>query len=240
MRIAMWSGPRNLSTAMMYSFGARSDCAIWDEPFYASYLHETGIMHPMNREILEDGETDPQGVIDACLGRIPNDKPNYFLKLMSQHMISGFDRSWINDVTNIFLIRHPARVIASYHAKREDPVFEDLGFREQLELFNQARDAGQTPVVVDATDMRANPKRLMPLVCTALGLPFEPEMLRWPAGGHKDDGAWAPHWYGAVWKSEAFSPDKSKEPLLPKHLQPLLVQAMESYRVLSEHKISVG
>lgn len=121
MRIAMWSGPRNLSTAMMYSFGNRPDTAIWDEPFYAAYLAATGLDHPLRTEILRAGEPDPAIVTTRCLGPIPHDKPVFYQKHMTHHMLPDFPTGWLNDVTNIFLIRRPDRVIASYHAKRENP-----------------------------------------------------------------------------------------------------------------------
>ncbi|MCR9140572.1 MAG: HAD family hydrolase, partial [Alphaproteobacteria bacterium] len=143
MRIAMWSGPRNLSTAMMYSFGARSDCAVMDEPFYATYLARTGLNHPMRDDILASQPTDPAGVVDQLLGPIPDGKPHVYQKHMTQHMIDGIPRDWILEVTNVFLIRHPARVAASFSAKYDDPTLADIGFVQQAELFDGLTAAGK-------------------------------------------------------------------------------------------------
>ena len=136
MKIAMWSGPRNLSTAMMYAFGNRSDCAVVDEPFYASYLAMTGIDHPMREEILASQDQDPAKVAADLSGPNPEEKSHYYQKHMTQHMIEGVPRGWMRDVTNVFLLRHPARVIASYAAKRENPTLEDIGFPQQVALMN--------------------------------------------------------------------------------------------------------
>ncbi|HEV8036654.1 MAG TPA: HAD family hydrolase, partial [Yoonia sp.] len=127
MRIAMWSGPRNLSTAMMYAFGNRADFAVWDEPFYAPYLKATGANHPMRDEIIAAHETDPTIVAQRCLDTIPGDKPHFYMKHMPHHMIAGFPLDWAQNCINIHLIRHPARVIASYGAKRDEMSLEDIG-----------------------------------------------------------------------------------------------------------------
>ena len=157
MRIAMWSGPRNLSTAMMYAFGNRGDCAVVDEPFYAAYLALTGLQHPMREEILESQSQEAIEVAQALVGPVPAAKPYFYQKHMTQHMIDGVPRDWMRQVTNVFLIRHPARVIASYAAKRENPVLDDIGFRQQAELFELCRSWGQDPVVVDSHDIRDDP-----------------------------------------------------------------------------------
>ena len=137
MRIAMWSGPRNLSTAMMYSFGARSDFAVVDEPFYAAYLTLTGLQHPMRDEIIASQPIDPKAVVDQLLGSIPAQKPHFYQKHMAQHMIDGVPRDWVAQMTNVFLIRHPARVAASFSAKYDNPTLADIGFAQQLELYEQ-------------------------------------------------------------------------------------------------------
>ena len=126
MRIAMWSGPRNLSTALMYSFAARGDCAVWDEPFYAPYLRLTGLAHPMAEEILAAHEADANRVETTCLDPIPGGKPHFYLKLMTHHMLPDVPMGWTQEYVHVHLIRHPARVIASYAAKRENPTLEDL------------------------------------------------------------------------------------------------------------------
>ncbi|WP_027245230.1 hypothetical protein [Leisingera daeponensis] len=237
MRIAMWSGPRNLSTAMMYAFGNRGDCAVVDEPFYAAYLAMTGLDHPMRSEILDSQPQDPEAVAKALLGPVPGAKPYYYQKHMTQHMIPGVPRDWMREAVNVFLIRHPARVIASYAAKRENPTLEDIGFRQQAELFDQVRSWGQTPVVVDSHDIREHPATKLEQLCDAIGIPYSPKMLNWPKGGHKDDGVWAEHWYGAVWNSTGFAGAEGPLPDVPDALQPVLQAAMPYYEQMKAVKI---
>lgn len=200
MRIAMWSGPRNLSTAMMYSFGARSDCAIWDEPFYAPYLAMTGLDHPMKTAVLAEHETDPDKVADRCLGPIPDGKPHFYMKHMPHHMIEGMPLDWAKDCVNVHLIRHPARVLASYAVKRESVTHEDVGFAQQTAIH-----AALGGVIIDSDDIRTDPKTALTALCDAIGLPFQDAMLSWSAGGRAEDGVWAAHWYGAVHQSTGFA-----------------------------------
>lgn len=237
MKIAMWSGPRNLSTAMMYAFGNRSDCAVIDEPFYAAYLARTGLNHPMREDILESQSQDPDEVIARLTGSNPGQRPYFYQKHMTQHMIEGIPRDWMRQVTNVFLIRHPARVIASYAAKRENPTLDDIGFRQQAELFDLVSSWGLTPVVVDSFDIRENPASALERLCDSIDVPFSPKMLEWPRGGHKDDGVWSEHWYGAVWNSTGFAGPEGDLPEVPEDLQPVLQAAMPFYEKMQAVKI---
>ncbi|PHO02088.1 sulfotransferase family protein [Rhodobacteraceae bacterium 4F10] len=237
MKIAMWSGPRNLSTAMMYSFGNRPDCAVVDEPFYAAYLAMTGLDHPMQDDILASQPHDPATVAEQLSGSNPAQKPHFYQKHMTQHMIDGVPRDWMRDVVNVFLIRHPARVIASYAAKRENPVLDDIGFRQQAELFELVENWGQTPVVIDSHDIRDNPEGMLRKLCDVIGLEFAPDMLSWPTGGHANDGVWASHWYGAVWNSTGFAGAEGPLPEVPQELQPVLDQALPYYEKMKAAKI---
>jgi sulfotransferase family protein len=223
----MWSGPRNLSTAMMYSFGARGDCAIWDEPYYAPYLAMTGLDHPMASEIIATHETDPDRVAANCTGPIPNNKPHLYMKHMPHHMIEGVSTNWVSGCVNIHLIRHPARVIASYAAKRENPSLEDIGFHQQLALYE--RYGG---VVVDSFDIRSNPELMLKKLCAEIELPYISNMLRWPSGGRSEDGVWAKHWYGAVHKSQGFAGPEGELPNLPDSLASLCSAAIPAYEKL--------
>jgi len=235
--IAMWSGPRNLSTAMMRSFAQRADCRVWDEPFYAAYLVATGLDHPMRDEVIAAGLRDPNDVIAGCIR--PPESGIVYQKHMAQHMIRGIDRGWIRKVTNVFLIREPARVIASYHAKREDPLMSDLGFVEQADLFDRAADAaGRAPLVVDALDIRADPRAMLDGLCGALGIGFDEAMLSWPAGPSPDDGVWGAHWYRAIWDTTGFAPpERGEPPALPAHLQSLADRAGPLYQRLAQHRL---
>ncbi len=237
MRIAMWSGPRNLSTAMMYAFGARPDCAVVDEPFYAAYLAATGLDHPMRAEILAAQPQDPQEVIDALLGSVPAQKPHFYQKHMTQHMLPGIPRGWMAKVTNVFLIRHPARVVASFSARYDNPTLADIGFLQQAELYDEIRAMGGYPVVIDSADIRRDPETMLRRLCDAIGLPFDPAMLSWPAGGHADDGVWAPHWYGAVHASTGFAPAEGPLPNLTQSQSALVAEALPAYDRLAKFRL---
>lgn len=233
----MWSGPRNLSTAMMYAFGNRSDCAVVDEPFYAAYLAATGLDHPMRAEILAAQPQDPAEVVAQLMGPIPGGRAHFYQKHMAQHMLPGVPRDWMAEVVNVFLIRHPARVIASYAATRENPALDDIGFRQQAELFDEVKAAGGRPMVIDSHDIRDDPEGMLRKLCDAIGLAFDPAMLRWPAGGHPADGVWAPVWYGAVWKSTGFAGAEGPLPEVPAHLEPVLEAALPYYERLKAENI---
>ncbi len=237
MKIVMWSGPRNLSTAMMYAFGNRPDCAVVDEPFYASYLAMTGIDHPMRDQIMASQSQDPNAVAAALAGPNPDQKSHFYQKHMTQHMIPGVPRDWMRDAVNVFLIRHPARVIASYGAKRENPSLDDIGFRQQAELFDLVQSWGKTAVVIDSHDIRDDPEAMLRKLCDRIGLDFSPEMLAWPSGGHKDDGVWAAHWYGAVWQSTGFAGAEGPLPEVPDELQDVLEGALPYYEQMKAAKI---
>ena len=232
MRIAMWSGPRNLSTAMMYAFGNRPDFAIWDEPFYAPYLAKTGYDHPMAAEIIAAHESDPEKVAERCLNTIPAQKPHFYMKHMPHHMIDGFPTVWAKECINIHLIRHPARVIASYGVKRSDITDDDIGFRQQAELFDQIGG-----VVIDSADIRQDPENMLKKLCAAIYLPFDPAMLSWSAGPRADDGIWAAHWYNAVHKSTGFAGAEGELPILTGRDVNLLENALPYYEKMAAHKI---
>ncbi len=234
----MWSGPRNLSTALMYAFAQRADCAVWDEPFYAAYLAATGIDHPMAAEVIAAGETDPTAVAAACLGPIPQGKSLFYQKHMTLHMVPGFPRDFLRACRNVFLIRHPARVVASYAKQREAPTLADIGFLQQAELFDQVAGwLGHPPPVIDSADIRANPRESLTKLCDALGIPFDPAMLSWPAGPKPYDGIWAPVWYGALHRSSGFDGGEGALPDLPPDYARLVDQALPAYRQLAAHKL---
>jgi len=233
-RIAMWSGPRNLSTALMYAFAARGDCAVWDEPFYAAYLAATGIDHPMRDAVIAGGLPDPTAVAARCMGRVPGGKTLFYQKQMTLHMIPSFDRGFMTRLTNVFLIRHPARVVASYARKREAPTLADLGFVQQAGLFDEmCQRLGTAPLVIDSADIRADPGAALARLCAALGLAFTADMLRWPAGPKPYDGVWAPHWYNAVHASTGFEEPEGALPDLSATDQALADRAMPYYLQLS-------
>ncbi len=233
-RIAMWSGPRNISTAMMRSFEARGDCAVTDEPFYAAYLDRTGLDHPMREEIIASQSRDSYEVASTLRGPVPGGKAIWYQKHMTLHMLKEFDRSWFSEVRHAFLIREPLAVLASYAEKRTEVTLEDIGFVQQRELFETvAAQCGTAPPVMDAADILANPERALLVLCNALGIDFTPAMLRWPAGRRASDGVWAPAWYQSVERSTGFGPPqaRNRRPLTT-HLQSLADQAQPHYEAL--------
>lgn len=227
MRIAMWSGPRNLSTAMMYAFGARGDTEVRDEPFYAAYLAATGLDHPMREAVIASQPVDPAVVAAQC-GSDPARKAHVYQKHMALHMLPDFPLDWAEGCVNVHLIRHPARVVASYGAKRPEMTPDDIGFRQQVALHDRLGG-----VVIDSADIRAAPEAMLRRLCDAIGLPFDPGMLRWPAGGHPSDGVWAAHWYGAVHRSTGFAGPEGPLPDLDPGAERLVAAAMPHYERLA-------
>ena len=232
MKIAVWSGPRNLSAALMYSFGTRNDFAVSDEPFYAAYLNATGIQHPMQEEILANQEQDPNIIAENCIGTNPDNKNYWYQKHMCQHMIEGFPLEWAKKCKNVFLIRHPARVIASYSIKREDPKLSDIGFVQQYNLYKKLGG-----IVIDSSDIRRDPEKSLRTLCDAINIPFSKEMLSWPSGGHVSDGVWAKHWYGSIWKSTKFAGAEGEIPELHNEMKILSEEAYPYYEELKKHCI---
>ena len=237
-RIAMWSGPRNLSTAMMRSFGNRPDCAVSDEPFYAAYLLLTGLDHPMRDEILRHHERDWRKVDEALAGPPPDGKRLWYQKHMTHHMLPEIGRGFMRACRHAFLIRHPARVLSSYAKKREAVELEDIGFRQQEVLFDEAAAiAGAAPPVIDSDAILADPKRMLGLLCAALKIPFSEAMLAWPPGPRASDGIWAPHWYDAVNRSTGFEPPRPRPQLADANLRKLEEKAQPIYDRLSSHAL---
>jgi hypothetical protein len=235
----MWSGPRNISTAMMRSFGARPDTAVIDEPFYAAYLAETGLDHPLREEVLASQPRDCRDVVAQVLGPIPRSKPIWYQKHMTHHMLPHFGLEWLARVRNAFLIRDPAAVLASYVRKREAVALADIGIVRQRELFErEAQRLGTAPPVVDSSAVLANPMQVLTQLCKALGIPFTEAMLSWPAGRRDTDGAWAPAWYAAVEQSTCFGPPPGSADAvsrLPDNLRRIADEARPHYEAMRAH-----
>lgn len=242
-RIAMWSGPRNISTAMMRAFENRPDTAVVDEPFYAAYLRATGLDHPLREEVLRSQPTDWREVVRSLTGPAPDDRPVFYQKHMSHHMLDGVGRDWIGACRNAFLIRPPEAVLASYSVRRGDVALADIGFAQQAELFEREADRlGRPPPVIEAADVLADPRGLLGALCQALGIGFREEMLSWPAGPRDTDGVWAPAWYDQVERSIGFGPPRREAGLddLPEHLKPIAEQARPAYQRLAAFKLKAG
>jgi Sulfotransferase domain len=238
-RIAMWSGPRNISTAMMRAWGNRDDSVVVDEPFYAYYLRATGKAHPGAAEVIATGETDWRKIVANLTGHIPNGKRIFFQKQMTHHLLPEIDPEWLGAVTNCFLIRDPREVISSYIKKREDPALEDLGFVQQLEIFDLVRtNTNAVPPVVDAKDVLQNPERTLRRLCGAVGVEFRNSMLSWPPGLRDTDGIWAKHWYGEVAKTTSFQPYRPADYEVSENLCEVYERCRDCYEELYQYRLS--
>jgi hypothetical protein len=243
-RIAMWSGPRNISTAMMRSWGNRQDAAVIDEPFYACYLKATGRGHPGADEVIAAGETDWRKVVAQLTGPVPDRKKVFFQKQMTHHLLPEIGRQWLGGVTNCFLVRDPAEVINSYIKKNDDPTLGDLGFVQQTEIFDYVQKHvvpyqpnAAVPTVIDARDVLENPKRMLRLLCNAVGVEFDTAMLSWPPGLRETDGVWAKHWYSEVANSTSFQPYEPKNEPVPERLRDIHDRCRESYERLYAQRL---
>jgi hypothetical protein len=237
-RIAMWSGPRNISTAMMRAWGNRQDTVVIDEPFYAYYLKVTGSQHPGAEEVIATGEVDWRKVVAQLTGPIPKDKQIFFQKQMTHHFLPEIDRQWLNAVTNWFLIRDPRDVIVSYIKKRENPELEDLGYVQQAQIFDFVRAREKSlPPVIDAKDVLENPERMLRLLCNAVGVEFSASMLSWPPGLRETDGIWAKHWYREVANTTSFRPYQATDQEVPKRLTKIYEHCRECYEQLYQYRL---
>src|SRR5947208_3549718 len=237
-RISMWSGPRNISTAMMRAWGNRPDTFVVDEPFYAFYLKKTGADHPGAEEVIAAAETDWRKIVANLTGAIPNGARIFYQKQMTHHLLPEVSRDWLREVINCFLIRDPAEVIASYIKKNREPSVEDLGFVQQAEIFDFVRQqTASIPPVIDADDVLRDPERMLRLLCDAIGVEFSDAMLSWPAGRRETDGVWAKYWYAEVERSTSFAPHRERKIDLPKSLHELHDRCRECYDRLYQHRL---
>lgn len=230
LRIAAWSGPRNISTAMMRAWENRGDTVVVDEPFYASYLARTGLDHPGREAVIASQDTDWRRVAAALTtGPVPGDRPVFYQKHMAHHIFPDMLGSWLAELRHVFLIREPARMLVSLDAVTPDPGLQDTGLPQQLQILKRTRKAGETPVVIDAQDVLAAPEKILQALCDRLGIAFSSRMLSWPPGPRDSDGVWAPHWYHNVLASTGFAqPAASAEPV-PERLAPVLAECRDIY-----------
>jgi hypothetical protein len=236
-RIAMWSGPRNLSTAMMRSFGSRADTYVSDEPFYGCFLKTTGADHPMREEVIASMDCDWQSVMASLRGDPPDGSPIWYQKHMWHHMAGPIGYGDFTGFTHAFLIREPERMIASYLRKREAE-FEGFGMDRQAEFFDrEAERLGHAPPVIDAHDVLTDPPGVLSKLCEALGIPWDMAMLSWLPGRRETDGVWAKHWYGAVEASTGFGPPETEHVELPADAQRLADRCRPYYEHLAAHRL---
>ena len=238
-RIAMWSGPRNLSTALMRAFEARGDCAVTDEPLYAVYLQATGLEHPAREAVLASQSSDWSVVAAELTGAVPGGRPLWYQKHMAHHLLPHVGRDWLDGLTHAFLLREPASMLASLARVWPNPTLEDTGLPQQLELYRRLREAGRTPPVIDSDDLLEDPAGQLRVLCDALEIPATDAMLTWQAGPRASDGVWAPHWYASVERSTGFGPPReAADPgALPEHVLPLLEPARAIHAELHAERL---
>ena len=237
--IAMWSGPRNISTAMLRSWGNRADTDVIDEPFYAHYLDQTGYDHPGADKVIATYETDWQKIVKHVTGASPNNKPIWYQKHMTHHMLDHIDKSWMTQVTNCFLIREPRRMILSFAKVIPNPEVDQMGLKHQVDIFQYIRDAtGEIPPVISARDVLQNPRKTLSKLCDAINIPFDEAMLEWEAGKRDTDGVWAEYWYKSVEKSTAFTAYEDDDTPIPEHLKSLLDECQDLYDQMAQYCIN--
>lgn len=239
-RLAMWSGPRNLSTAMMRSWESRPDSVVVDEPFYAYWLVATGCdYHPGREETLAQHEAEPDRVIEQLLAPLPAGCSLFYQKQMAHHLMPEIDRGWLKEVTNVFLIRDPREMITSLAEFVPEPAIEDTGLPQQVELFRETREhLGQVPVVIDSHDVLRDPGRMLEQVCSRLDIPYYESMLTWKPGMRDTDGVWAKYWYKKVADTTGFSEARPPKADLPPQLESLLARCQVLYDELAEHRLT--
>jgi hypothetical protein len=239
LRIAMWSGPRNISTAMMRAWKNRDDTIVCDEPLYAFYLKATRIRHPGADEIIAKCETDWRRVVEELTGPTPGGAAVFYQKHMAHHLLPEVGRDWLRELDHVFLIRDPREMLLSLSKVTPHPALEDTGLPQQLELFAGLRSReDRLPPVLDAKDVLLDPEGLLRKLCEVLDLSFQAEMLAWPAGPRESDGIWAPHWYAAVERSTGFEPWQPREGELSPELHQVWEQCVPLYRELHDHRLS--
>lgn len=234
-KLSLWSGPRNVSTALMYAFRQRSDTLVVDEPLYGHYLKTTGVTHPGDEQVMAQMDCDGERVVqEILLG--PCERPIHFFKNMAHHLV-GLDRRFLSSMTNLLLTRDPREMLPSLSKQIPKPTLRDTGLREQAELLEMILAQGQEPVVLDARELLLAPRDVLKQTCNRLELPFEEAMLQWPVGPKPEDGVWAEHWYHNVHKSSGFGVYQPKTDPFPERLEPLLQECLPYYEPLRHYAI---
>ena len=236
----MWSGPRNISTALMRSFENREDSFVSDEPFYPFFLYKTGLKHPLRDEIIESGQISYDKIIKYITGPIPFSKKIWYQKHMAHHILPELDISWIKKMKNCILIRHPSDVILSYSKKNEIKSIEQLGYLQQINLYKILSEEIEChPIIIDSKDLLNNPKKMLAAICRSLKISYDKKMLQWPSGSRKTDGIWGKYWYKQVEASMNFQPYIETKKNIPSKYKVLLDECMKYYDFLYQNRIII-
>lgn len=244
MRLCLWSGPRNVSTALMYSFAQRADTRVFDEPLYAHYLARTPARayHPGAEEVLAAMDHDGERVVREVILQQPTadvggvEPKVLFFKHMTHHLV-GLDLGFLEHTVNVLLTRDPRAMLASYARAVASPTLDDVGYRQHTELLAYLRSLGQEPPVLEASQLRSNPRAVLTELCERIGVAFDETMLRWAPGARSEDGVWAKYWYSSVHRSTGFMPDTAQPEPLPPHLEPLWRECVPYYEQLRRSAI---
>ena len=234
-RICVWSGPRNISTALMYSFANRTDTRVIDEPFYAHYLKSTGANHPGRDEVLDSQENDADKIINEVVLK-DYSEPVLFVKNMAHHL-TAMRTDFLEELVNVFLIRSPEEVITSLIKNIPEPVMRDTGFEMEYQIYESLRQKGLEPLVIDARELLMDPEKILKSFCEKVGIAFEPQMLVWEKGPRPEDGVWAKYWYENVHNSTGFAPYQPKNSAVPPNLNTLLQSCRHYYDLLYEQAL---
>jgi len=238
--IAMWSGPRNVSTALMRSFENRSDCFVSDEPLYSYFLHKTGHKHPLKDKIIKSGIVDYNEIVKYITGPIPSSKQIWYQKHMAHHILPKLDTDWIKNMKNCILVRHPSDVILSYLKKNEINSIQQLGYLQQINIYEiLSKEIGTPPIIIDAQDLLQEPRKMLIKICEKLRIKFDEKMLSWPKGPRKTDGIWGQHWYKQVEFSTGFKPYVKTNRIIPYEYEVLHYECMKYYDFLYQNRIIV-
>ena len=234
--ICLWSCPRNVSTALMYSFAQREDTKVFDEPLYAHYLKESGALHPARDQVLKSLDSDGEKVVQDVI--LQKSKKLLFHKLMT-HFLIGINTEFLSEVTNIIFIRNPEEIIASYSKVIPNPSMNDIGVKQQYELYLSLKELGVTPIVLDSKYLLKNPGLMLGKLCSILGIPFDKKMLKWEKGARKEDGVWASYWYDNIHNSTRFLPYTKKEITLTGSNAELAEECLPYYKFLTAKSIKL-
>lgn len=236
-RISLWSGPRNISTTLMYSIAQRKDTQVFDEPLYSYYLKNSPAKkyHPGAEEIINTMETSGEKVVEMMCSY--SEKPVLFFKNMTHHLLPSLDRSFLKEMTNVILTRDPLEMLPSYAEVVDTPTMEDVGYKMQLELIEQLQKEKLPVIVLDSKAVLLNPEMQLEKLCDTIGITFDPVMLRWTPGPRPEDGCWAKFWYRTIHKSSGFIPYQPKSTPFPEKLKPLLEECMPYYEKLLKFAI---